>query len=74
MQTHLRRIVRKRQLKAVTGYGPTQIHQLIKLGEFPAPVSLSDSGRAKGWWEDEVIAWQEKRQAKRFVRTSDNDI
>ena len=39
--------------------------ELIKRGEFPKPISLSDSGRAKGWLESEILVWQAKRLATR---------
>jgi prophage regulatory protein len=61
----LLRIIRKRDLPAFTGLQRTAIEELIKRGEFPKPIPLSDTGRAVGWVEDEVIAWQHKRLAKR---------
>jgi predicted DNA-binding transcriptional regulator AlpA len=51
-------------LKA-TGYGPTQLDELIKQRKFPAPIALSPGGKAKGWFEDEIIAYQEARAAER---------
>jgi prophage regulatory protein len=66
----LLRIIRKKDLPAFTGLQRTSIEELIKRGEFPKPIPLSDTGRAIGWVEDEVIAWQRKRLAKRD-RTSD---
>jgi predicted DNA-binding transcriptional regulator AlpA len=38
---------------------------LIKTGEFPKPVPLSDSGRAIAWLETDLIAWQNARIAAR---------
>jgi predicted DNA-binding transcriptional regulator AlpA len=61
----LLRIIRKRDLPAFTGLQRTAIEELIKRGEFPKPFPLSDSGRAVGWIEDEIIAWQHKRLATR---------
>jgi predicted DNA-binding transcriptional regulator AlpA len=61
----LLRIIRLRELPTYVGLQRTQIDELIRNGEFPAPVKLSDSGRAKGWLEHEVIAWQQERLAKR---------
>jgi prophage regulatory protein len=61
----LLRIIRKRDLPAFTGLQRTAIEELIKRGEFPKPIPLSDTGRAVGWVEDEVIAWQHKRLARR---------
>ncbi len=61
----LLRIIRKKDLPTFTGLQRTAIEQLVKRGEFPKPISLSDAGRAVGWIEDEIIAWQHKRLAKR---------
>jgi predicted DNA-binding transcriptional regulator AlpA len=61
----LRKIVRQRDLPAVTGLQKTQIATEIRLGTFPKPLRLTEGGRAKGWLEDELIAWQAKRFAKR---------
>ena len=43
----------------------TQISELIKRGEFPRPIKLSDGGRAKAWLEDELLLWQRQRLASR---------
>ena len=43
----------------------TQIDEAIKDEEFPEPVVLRDGGRAIGFFEDEIISWQEYRRAKR---------
>jgi prophage regulatory protein len=61
----LHRIVRRRELPQFVGLQRTQIDELIKRGEFPKPVPLSDTGRAVGWIEDELAAWQRQRLAKR---------
>jgi len=45
------------------GYKSTQLDEKIKSGEIPAPISLSDSGRAKGWYGRHIIAWQAEREA-----------
>jgi prophage regulatory protein len=61
----LHRIIRKRDLSQFVGLRRTQIDELMKRGEFPRPVPLSDSGRAVGWLEDELAEWQRHRLAKR---------
>jgi len=61
----LRRILRKREVLAASGYKPTQLDELINQGKFPAPVHLSEGSRAVGWFEDEIIAHQEARRAER---------
>lgn len=66
METHrLHRIIRLRDLPQYVGLQRTQIAELIANGQFPKPVALSDTGRAKGWLEDEVAAWQRQRLARR---------
>ena len=61
------RLVRERDLPAYSGLKRTQIFELIKRGEFPRPIKLSEGGRAKAWLEDEVLSWQIERLAKRDI-------
>jgi prophage regulatory protein len=61
----LNRIIRKKELPDFCGLQKTQIEKLIKLGQFPKPITLSDAGRAVAWLEHELIAWQQARIAKR---------
>jgi prophage regulatory protein len=61
------RLVRERDLFTYAGLRRTQIAELIKRGEFPRPIRLSEGGRAKAWLEDELITWQRQRLAKRDV-------
>jgi prophage regulatory protein len=65
MAERLNRIIRKKDLPNYVGLQRTQIELLVERGEFPRPVPLSDSGRAIGWLEHEVWAWQQQRLAKR---------
>jgi prophage regulatory protein len=66
MKDHrLNRMYRLRELPAFVGLRRTQIGELIKAGEFPKPVPLSDSGRAIAWLETDLIAWQNGRIAAR---------
>ena len=69
-QPPLHRIIRRRDLPEFTGLQRTQLSELIARGEFPAPIRLSDSGRAVGWLRDEVAAWQRDRLAKRESKSS----
>ena len=62
---HLHRIIRLRDLPDYVGLKRTQIDQLIIRGEFPKPIKLNDAGRAKGWLEHEIVAWQQARIAAR---------
>ena len=61
----LNRMYRLRELPQFVGLRRTQIGELIKTGEFPKPVPLSDSGRAVAWLEQDLIAWQNARIAAR---------
>jgi prophage regulatory protein len=61
----LNRMFRLRDLPQFVGLRRTQIGELIKAGEFPKPVPLSESGRAIAWLEQDLIAWQNARIAAR---------
>ena len=63
--SRLQRLYRRKELTPFVGLGRTQIDELIKAGEFPRPVRLSDTGRAVAWLEADLIAWQARRLAKR---------
>jgi prophage regulatory protein len=49
------RIIRKRELRQITGLSDTTIWRRIKAGKFPPSRNLSSS--AVGWLESEVMAW-----------------
>jgi predicted DNA-binding transcriptional regulator AlpA len=57
--------LRKQELYQFVGLRRTQIDELIKAGEFPKPVRLSDTGTAVAWLESEVVSWQLRRLAQR---------
>lgn len=59
------RIIRRSDLHLYVGLKRTQVDELIKNGEFPKPVTLSDGGRAVGWLAHEIAQWQAMRIAKR---------
>jgi prophage regulatory protein len=61
----LNRMYRLRELPQYVGLRRTVISELIKSGEFPKPIPLSDSGRAIAWLECDLIAWQATRIAAR---------
>jgi len=63
MTDKLRRIIRIRDLPLWTGLGRTRNQELIDKGELPKPFPLSDKGRAKGLFEDDLIEWQRRRSA-----------
>ena len=57
------RIIRRGELKGVTGYSIAQIYNLIADGTFPRPIPLGK--RAVGWLESDIAAWQAARIAER---------
>jgi prophage regulatory protein len=65
----LERLIRPGELSAYAGLKRTQIADLVKSGEFPKPIKLSDGGRAVAWRESDVIAWQKARSAKGYYLT-----
>ena len=64
----MQRIIRRRDLKTVTGFGPTKVYELIGEGEFPKPIPLG--GRSVGWLETEIAAWQAERIAERDAKAA----
>lgn len=54
-----KKIIRRREVCARSGYSHDTIDRLEKLGKFPARVRLSD--RAVGWFEDEINDWIKSR-------------
>ena len=56
----LRKFVRLKNSKPYTGYGRTQTQKLIDDGVLPKPFPLSPGGRAKGWFEDQLVEYQRK--------------
>jgi predicted DNA-binding transcriptional regulator AlpA len=62
-------IYRPHEARHFFGFKPTQLTEKIKAGEIPAPIPLSDSGRAVGWLGRQIIEWQAGRlaAAKRSV-------
>jgi predicted DNA-binding transcriptional regulator AlpA len=59
------KIFRRKDLPPVTGYQKSQLDELIKAGKFPSGFPLSDGGRARGWFESDIVAWQLARRAAR---------
>jgi prophage regulatory protein len=65
----LNRLYRLRDLPQFVGLRKTQIADLVRSGEFPKPVRLTDGGRAVAWLETDLIEWQTSRVAARDVST-----
>lgn len=60
-----REILRRDQMRRVTGYGNTQIDELEAKGLLPKRIRLSPGGRAVGWDATEVAEFQRERKAAR---------
>jgi prophage regulatory protein len=61
----LLRIIRWGELPLYAGLRRTVIADMIAAGTFPKPIKLNDNGRAVGWLEHELVAWQQSRIAAR---------
>ena len=51
------KILRLPQVKTVTGLSRSTIYSEVAKFKFPAPVRLTDEGRAVGWDSNAVDAW-----------------
>lgn len=60
----MKKILRKKDVREITGLGDTTLWRLEKLGKFPVRLRL---GGAVGWLEEEVAAWIEDRAAERVA-------
>jgi len=52
-----RRLIRLPAVLEQIGLGRTQTYELIKKGQFPRQISLSENGRAVAWNSDDIDAW-----------------
>ena len=60
---HLERFLRRPEVERLTGLKHTRLYELIKRGEFPRPVRISEG--AVAWLASEVSGWQAGRVAAR---------
>ena len=61
--TDKERIESRQQVLSRTGLSKTVLYEQVKLGKFPAPVTISS--RRVGWLSSEVDAWFTERLAER---------
>jgi len=54
------RILRRREVQALTGLSRSTIYQYIANGKFPRPVALGP--RAVGWRESDIDRWIADRE------------
>ena len=57
----LEKFVRPRQVQEAMGWSRSTLYEKISRGLFPRPVKLEARGRAVGWPEREVAAYQKLR-------------
>lgn len=57
------RLLRRSEVKNLTGLGVSQLYRLMSRGQFPQPVKLSE--RSVAWLEHEVEGWISQRIAAR---------
>ncbi len=57
----LRKILRKPEVREATGLSDSQVWRKSNDPDDDFPNSRSLSPNATGWFEDEIIAWQESR-------------
>ena len=56
-------LLRLPKVEAAVGFKRSTIYRLIQQGKFPPPISLSSTGRASAWVEDEINLWVQQRIA-----------
>ncbi len=61
----MKTLLRRPAVEALTGLRRTALADAIGRGEFPAPIKLTDGGRATAWIQSEIEAWLDQRVAKR---------
>jgi len=67
--TNSTRILRRQDVRNRIGLPKSTIYALIKKGQFPAPIKLSE--RNSGWLESEIDSWVSERvQASRPATSS----
>jgi predicted DNA-binding transcriptional regulator AlpA len=59
------KLIRRAELPVYCGLRRSQIDNLIAHKEFPAPIHLSEGGRAIAWLASEILSWQLRRIAAR---------
>ena len=58
-------VLRRPAAQAYTGLANTAFAELVARGDFPAPIKLSDHGRACAWLRSECEEWLALRIARR---------
>jgi prophage regulatory protein len=53
--------LRRPKVLEITGWSTSTLYLKMERGLFPRQINLDPEGRAVGWLEDEVDAWQKAR-------------
>lgn len=61
--TNYNPVLRIKDASAYVGIGKSHLYELIKKGEFPAPIPLG--GRAHGWRLSDLNSWLDKQAENR---------
>ncbi len=56
------RLIRSKEVQAITGLPKSSLHNMARDGRFPRPLKLG--ARAVAWREEDVQAWVENLEAK----------
>lgn len=59
----LDRVIRKKELLPFIGLSDVTIWRMERAGKFPRRIRLG--GNSVGWYESEIIEWQEQKKAER---------
>ena len=60
-----RRLLRMKQVQALTSLSRSYIYHLASIGEFPKSLSVVRNGNSRAWLESEVEHWIDERIAER---------
>lgn len=53
-------LIRRSEVEARTGLARATIYSMVRAGKFPAPIPLTESGRAVGWIESDIDAYLQR--------------
>jgi prophage regulatory protein len=56
------RIVRPREACSIIGVSSSTLYRMIRRGDIPKPIKLSESGRVTGWFEHELMSAISKKR------------
>jgi prophage regulatory protein len=66
------RVLRRREVEAKVGHGPSWIYAEVAAGRFPRPIEIG--ARSVGWIEDEVDAWIASRPRRHSANKAEEEV